>query len=103
MKNGTSRNNRERLFTYENGLVALMALVFGCLFFDRLALNFLMPFVSKDLNLSDTQIGLLAAGLSLAWAVSGYFVTAWAETNNLKKSVYVVSVVLFSLCSFGWG
>lgn len=93
----------KKLFTYENGTVLLMALTFGCLFFDRLALNFLMPYVSKDLNLNNTQIGLLAGALSLAWAVSSFFSTAWAENNNQKKLVFVVAVFVFSVCSFGSG
>jgi MFS family permease len=103
MKNETSRNNRGGLFTYENGIVLLMALTFGCLFFDRLALNFLMPYVAKDLQLNNTQIGLLAGGLSLAWAFSSFFSTAWAETNNKKKAVFLIAVFVFSICSFGSG
>lgn len=94
---------RNKLFNYENGIVALMALTFGCLFFDRLALNFLIPYVAKDLNLSDTQIGLLAGALSLAWALSSYFTTAWAEANNKKKLVFLAAVITFSLCSVGSG
>ncbi len=94
---------KKGLFTYENRVVLLMALTFGCLFFDRLALNFLMPFVSKDLDLNNTQIGLLAAVLSLAWAFSSFFSTAWAEANNKKKSVFIVAVFVFSICSFGSG
>ena len=94
---------KKGFFTYENGLVALMALVFGCLFFDRLALNFLIPYVAKDLDLSDTQIGLLAGALSLAWAFSSYFSTAWAESKNRKKLVFISAVIIFSLCSFGSG
>jgi MFS family permease len=90
-------------FTYENGIVLLMALIFGCLFFDRLALNFLMPYVAKDLNLNNTQIGLLAGALSLAWAFSSFLSTAWAETNNKKKLVFIVAVFVFSVCSFGSG
>jgi MFS family permease len=93
----------KKLLTYENGIVTLMALTFGCLFFDRLALNFLMPYVSKDLKLSNTQIGLLAGGLSLAWAFSSFFTTAWAETRNKKKIVFVIAVFVFSVCSFGSG
>ena len=95
---------KKGIFSYENGIVALMALTFGCLFFDRLALNFLMPYVSKDLNLNNTQIGLLAGALSLAWAFSSFFTTAWAETNNKKKLVFVAAVFVFSICSFssGW-
>lgn len=94
---------KKGLLTYENGIVTLMALTFGCLFFDRLALNFLMPYVSKDLNLNNIQIGLLAGALSLAWALSSFFSTAWAEVNNKKKLVFIVSVFTFSLCSFGSG
>ncbi len=94
---------KNKLFSYENGIVLLMALTFGCLFFDRLALNFLMPYVSKDLNLSNTQIGLLAGALSLAWAFSSFFTTAWAETNNKKKIVFIIAVFVFSVCSFGSG
>lgn len=94
---------KKGIATYENGIVLLMALTFGCLFFDRLALNFLMPYVSKDLNLSNTQIGLLAGALSLAWAFSSFFSTAWAEANNKKKVVFIVAVFVFSVCSFGSG
>ena len=94
---------KKSIFTYENRIVLLMALTFGCLFFDRLALNFLMPFVSKDLGLNNTQIGLLAGGLSLAWAFSSFFTTAWAEANNKKKLVFVIAVFVFSFCSFGSG
>ena len=75
----------KKIFTYENGIVTLMALVFGCLFFDRLALNYLIPYVAKDLALNNTQIGLLAAGLSLAWAASSYYTTAWSDSRNKNK------------------
>ena len=81
---------KKDFFNYENGIVLLMALTFGCLFFDRLALNYLMPYVAKDLNLNNTQIGLLAGALSLAWAFSSFFSTAWAETNNKKKIVIIL-------------
>jgi MFS family permease len=94
---------KKGIFTYENGIVLLMALTFGCLFFDRLALNFLMPYVAKDLQLNNTQIWLLAGALSLAWAFSSFFSTAWAETHNKKKLVFIVAVFTFSLCSFGSG
>ena len=94
---------KNKFATYENGIVALSALVMGCLFFDRLSLTFLMPFVAKDLHLNDTQIGLLAGALSLAWAFSSYFSTAWAEANNRKKVVFVLAVFVFSLCSVGSG
>lgn len=94
---------KKGLLTYENGIVALMALTFGALFFDRLALNFIVPFVAKDLQLTNTHIGLLAAGLSLTWAFSSYFTTAWSEAKNKNKFTFVGAVLLFSICSFGSG
>ena len=45
---------------YQTLLVLLLSLNFGIVFFDRQALNVLMPFVQPDLQLSGTQIGLLA-------------------------------------------
>ncbi|TVZ15988.1 MFS transporter [Maribacter sp. MAR_2009_72] len=93
----------KKFFSYENGIVGLMALTFGVLFFDRLALNYLVPYVAKDLNLNNTQIGLLAAGLSLAWAFSSYFTTAWSEAKNKNKITFILSIVIFSVCSFGSG
>ncbi len=94
---------KKGFFTYENGIVTLMALTFGVLFFDRLALNYLVPFVAKDLSLNNTQIGLLAAGLSLAWAASSYYTTAWSESKNKNKFTFILAVIIFSVCSFGSG
>ncbi|MEY4501570.1 MAG: hypothetical protein RIS52_1460, partial [Pseudomonadota bacterium] len=50
---------------YQIFLVLILSLNFGILFFDRNALNFLMPFVQPDLKLTDTQVGMLSSGLSL--------------------------------------
>ena len=93
----------KKIFSYENGIVSLMALTFGVLFFDRLALNYLVPYVAKDLSLNNTQIGLLAAGLSMAWAFSSYFTTAWSESKNKNKIIFILAIVIFSVCSFGSG
>ncbi len=93
----------KKIFTYENGIVTLMSLTFGVLFFDRLALNYLVPYVAKDLSLNNFQIGLLAAGLSLAWAFSSYFTTAWSESRNKNKITFIVAIFIFSICSFGSG
>ncbi len=94
---------KKGLFTYENGIVALMAFTFGALFFDRLALNYLGPYVAKDLDLNNTQLGILAAGLALAWAFSSYFTTAWSEKKNRNKLVFILAIIVFSICSFGSG
>ena len=45
---------------YEVGLMILFSVAFGFVFFDRNALNYLSPFVARDLHLSNTQIGTVS-------------------------------------------
>ncbi len=84
-------------------LVALLSLNFGILFFDRNALNFLMPFVKPELGLSNTQVGLTASALSLTWALSGIIFGAMSDRTGRRKAYLVVGTIAFSLCSFMTG
>lgn len=88
-----------RLFTYENGLLLLLGLTFGVAFFDRQAINLVMPFLAPDLGLTNTQIGALNSGLSLAWAVAAYVVGAWSDRLGVRKPFLIAAVIIFSLCS----
>ena len=94
---------KKGLFTYENGLLALLSVTFGLVFVDRFALVYLSPFIAKDLNLNNTQVGMLVSALGITWAISGYFTTAWAEAKNKKKVVFITSVILFSIASIASG
>lgn len=85
---------------YQVLLVGLLSLNFGVLFFDRNALNFLMPFVQPDLGLNNTQVGMLASALSLTWAISGFLVGRLSDRTGRRKSIIVVATLAFSLCSF---
>jgi MFS transporter, ACS family, hexuronate transporter len=84
---------------YQAVLVGLLSLNFGILFFDRNALNFLMPFVQPDLKLSDTQIGLLSSGLSLTWAIAGFTIGRLSDKLGSRKPVIVLATLAFCLCS----
>jgi MFS family permease len=84
---------------YQVMLVLLLSINFGVLFFDRQALNFLMPFVQPDLKLNNTQVGLLSSALSLTWALSGIFIGAWSDRVGKKKIFIICAGVAFSLCS----
>ena len=85
---------------YQILLVLLLSLNFGIVFFDRQALNVLMPFVQPDLQLSGTQIGLLAGGLSFSWAIAAFFVGRLSDTLGKRKILLVLATIAFSLCSF---
>ncbi|MCY1670869.1 MFS transporter [Novosphingobium sp. SL115] len=85
---------------YQIWVTALLSLNFGILFFDRNALNFLMPFVQPDLQLSNTQVGMFSSALSLTWALSGLAVGRISDKLGSRKPVVVVATVAFCLCSF---
>lgn len=85
---------------YQIWVTALLSLNFGILFFDRNALNFLMPFVQPDLQLTNTQVGMFSSALSLTWALSGLLVGQISDKLGSRKPVVVVATVAFCLCSF---
>jgi predicted MFS family arabinose efflux permease len=85
---------------YQMVLVALLSLNFGIVFFDRQALNVLMPFVQPELDLSNTQIGIIAGGLSFSWAVAAFGIGKLSDTLGNRKLLLVLATVAFSLCSF---
>jgi MFS family permease len=92
-------NNKNVVFTYENGLLLLLGFTFGIVFFERNAIGPLASYIIDDLGLSQTQIGMLGSGLSLAWAIAAFLVGAWSDLIGLRKPFLLVSVVVFSLCS----
>jgi predicted MFS family arabinose efflux permease len=85
--------------SYENVLLCVLFLTFGFVFFDRLALSFLFPFMKDELQLSNSQLGMLSSVLALAWAVSGVVVGAWSDRIGKRKPLLIIAVVLFSACS----
>ena len=92
--------SQKKFFSYENKLLILLSFIFGFVLFDRMALNFLVPFFEKELNLNNTQIGLLASLLALAWAISGFLIGRLSDKTGQRKKYLLISVVIFSICSF---
>jgi MFS family permease len=84
-------------------MVIILCLAFGFVMFDRFALSYLMPFVAKDLKLSNTQIGLIMSGFAFAWALSGLFSSFLSDLKGGKKKFLAFSILLFSLLSFTTG
>jgi MFS family permease len=90
-------------WSYETRMMVVLGLTFGFVFFDRNAMSYLAPFVAADLHLTNTQIGLLSSALSLTWALSGYAIGALSDATGRRKSILIVAVIVFSLCSIGSG
>jgi len=81
-------------------LVFLLSLNFGIVFFDRQALNVLMPSVQPELGLTQTQIGLIAGGLSFTWAIAAFFYGRLSDTLGKRKILLIFATLAFSACSF---
>src|SRR6187549_2065013 len=84
---------------YELTVVLLLGLAFGFAYFDRMAMTFLSPYVVKELDLSNTQVGALGSGLSLTWALGAYFIGRWSDSVGRRKPFLLAFMVIFSFCS----
>ena len=86
---------------YQTLLVFLLSLNFGIVFFDRQATNVLMPLgVEGELGLSQTQIGVIAGGMSFTWAIAAFFVGGLSDSLGKRKVLLILATIAFSLCSF---
>ena len=85
---------------YQRWVVVLLSLNIGIVFFDRYALNFLMPFVQPDLHLNNTQVGAFTSALSLSWALSCLLIGRVSDAWGRRKPLLVSCTVVFACMSF---
>ena len=88
-----------KLWSYENRLVLMMSLMNGVVALDRTAVSLLSPYIVPEFHLNNTQLGLLASGLSVTIAGSGFLLASLADRTGRRKTILVVMLVLFSLVS----
>jgi len=88
--------NSER---YEFSLVVLMFFAWGTVFLDRMSLFYLAPYFTKDLHLSNAQVGMLASALAITWAFSGLFFGAVSDRIG-RRPVLIPAVFVFSALSW---
>jgi MFS family permease len=95
----TSQPSSKLAWTYENRLLLILFATFGFVFFDRLALSFLFPFMSAELHLTNAQLGMVSSALALTWALSGAATSAWSDARGTRKPLLIAAVLGFSVCS----
>lgn len=93
------RSSNTSWLSYENGTVLFTSLIIGVTTFDRLAVNFISPYLVRDLHLSNVQLGMLSAALSLAIAVVGFLVGALSDAKGWRKQLLVPALGLFAIIS----
>jgi MFS transporter, ACS family, hexuronate transporter len=91
--------SQKGFWTYENGLLLILALSFGFAFFDRNAVSYLSTYIVEDLKINNAQVGLLGAALSLSWAASAVIVGRWSDAAGVRKPFLIGILLIFSACS----
>jgi MFS transporter, ACS family, hexuronate transporter len=94
-----NHTDRHAIFNYENGLLILLGVSFGCAFFDRNSASVLIPYVAKDLGLTNTQSALINSVLSVMWALGAYVIARWSDSKGHRKPFLLAFLVIFSACS----
>jgi MFS family permease len=95
----TSTTHTREAKRYETLLVVILALAFGFVFFDRQAVPFLFPFISKEIGLTNTQLGIVTGVLAVTWALSGAAVGKLSDRLGVRKPILIIAVVTFSAFS----
>lgn len=91
----TPRRNRR----YEIIVLLLLTLANGVVAFDRLTVAYLAPYIVADMGVTNADLGLLAAALSFAVAISSYLGGQLADRTGKRKLILLVCTILFSIGS----
>ncbi|MDR7328376.1 MFS transporter [Corynebacterium guangdongense] len=94
---------RKSLWSYENKLVLLFFFAVGLICFDRLAINFLMPYIQQDLGINNTQVGMLSAAAALTWAIASVIGGRLSDKVPSKRMFLVFLIIMFSVASMMQG
>ena len=90
---------RHPIFNYENGLLIVLGVSFGFAFFDRNSASVLIPYMAKDLALTNTQSALINSVLSIMWALGAYVIARWSDARGSRKPFLLAFLIIFSACS----
>ena len=77
---------RHPIFNYENGLLIVLGVSFGFAFFDRNTASVLIPYMAKDLALTNTQSALINSVLSIMWALGAYVIAREASSTGNDRA-----------------
>ena len=81
---------------YKNFVLILLTIVYGFNFIDRQIMGILAPFIQKDLDLTNTELGLL---IGLAFAVFYTFVAipiAWLADRYNRVNILSIALATWS-------
>jgi MFS family permease len=83
-------------YRYSGLVLAVLMLVYSFNFMDRYIFVIMMESIKKDLQLSDTQLGLISGlAFSSVYSLAGLAVAHWADSGN-RRSIIVLGLATWS-------
>lgn len=83
-------------FQYKHYLLALLTLVAVFNYLDRFVLSLVMESIKQDLQLNDSQLGLLTGfAFAIFYAVAGVPIARWADRGN-RNTIVTLTTALWS-------
>ena len=92
-RNAAGGGEARRLWNYENRMVAIFAACGGVYGIDALAAYFVMPFIARDLSLSNADVGMLSFAMLIGWSISGP-VVSWISDKLSRRKPFLIGVYL---------
>ncbi len=93
-----------RSSAYRNYLLGVLTIILLFNYVDRLALGVLLEDIKRDLQLSDTELGLLSGiAFALFYSIMGVPIARWADRGNRVLVISLAAVlwsVMVALCGF---
>jgi len=94
---------------YKRYLLVVLLIILAFNYVDRLALGLVLQSIKADLNLSDTQLGLLSGlAFALFYSLMGIPIARWADRGNrvviisITTALWSVAVALCGLAGSFW-
>jgi sugar phosphate permease len=92
--------NKKVIFKYRNVILMSLTVCYIIQYIDRITINTLIPFISRDLGMAARQIGLGSAIMMLFYGPSQW-ATGWLCDRIGSKKVLIFSVIAWSILT-GW-
>ena len=86
-------------YKYQTVMVVITSLVIAFLATDRLATGYIGPFLTQDLDLSATQLGLLYSAQAVTVAISGIAIGHFSDRTGLRKRLLVPLLAFCALAA----
>ncbi len=83
----------------ESRVVFILALVFGFSYMNRLAINYLLPVIEGELNISGSDIGLILLASTIALGVSALIIGYISDKQGKRKKFLTMAVITIGIGS----